>query len=49
MKLGIMGAMHEEVEGIIAHIEQKKITETSNRIFYEGLFFGKEVVVVFSR
>ncbi len=49
MKLGIMGAMHDEVEGIIAHIEKKQITETSNRIFYEGLFFDTEVVVVFSR
>lgn len=49
MKIGIMGAMHEEVEGIIAHIESKKITELSNRIFYEGKFFGADVVVVFSR
>lgn len=49
MKLGIIGAMHEEVELIISQIQEKTITEKGNRVFYEGLFFGVDCVVVFSR
>lgn len=49
MKIGIIGAMHEEVELIIDQIQQKKISEFGNRIFYEGQFFGIDCVVAFSR
>ncbi|MGI6471332.1 MAG: 5'-methylthioadenosine/adenosylhomocysteine nucleosidase [Paludibacteraceae bacterium] len=49
MKIGVIGAMHEEVELIINQMQQKNITEIGNRIFYEGNFFGLEIVVVFSR
>mgnify|MGYP003456015673 FL=1 len=44
-----MGAMSEEIDGIVAKMTEKKITESCNRIFYEGQFFGVDVVVVFSR
>lgn len=49
MVIGIMGAMSEEIDGIVAKMTEKKITESCNRIFYEGQFYGINVVVVFSR
>lgn len=49
MRLGIMGAMPEEIDLIIAAVENKEIIEHGSRIFYKGSLFGQEVVVVFSR
>ena len=49
MKLGIMGAMPEEMDMIIAAIQQKEIVEHGSRIFYKGLLYDQEVVAVFSR
>lgn len=49
MKIGIMGAMIEEIDAIKA---QTKITDErtiAGRVFYSGTFNGAEVVVVFSR
>lgn len=49
MVLGIMGAMPEEMNRIIAAITQKEIVEKGSRLYYRGLLFGQEVVAVFSR
>ena len=49
MLLGIMGAMPEEMDKIIASIENKKIVERGSRIYYCGELFGQDVVAVFSR
>ena len=49
MLLGIMGAMPEEMDKIIASIENKKIVERGSRIYYCGELYGQNVVAVFSR
>ncbi|MDD5185434.1 MAG: 5'-methylthioadenosine/adenosylhomocysteine nucleosidase [Paludibacter sp.] len=49
MLLGIMGAMPEEMDKIIASITNKQIEESGSRIYYRGELFGQEVVAVFSR
>jgi adenosylhomocysteine nucleosidase len=49
MILGIMGAMPEEMDKIIAAIDQKEIIERGSRIYYRGVLFGQPVVAVFSR
>ncbi len=49
MLLGIMGAMPEEMDKIIATIEDKEIVERGSRIYYKGNLYGQEVVAVFSR
>ena len=49
MLLGIMGAMPEEMNKIIASINNKEIIESGSRIYYRGKLYGQEVVAVFSR
>ncbi|MCE5332763.1 MAG: 5'-methylthioadenosine/adenosylhomocysteine nucleosidase [Bacteroidales bacterium] len=49
MLLGIMGAMPEEMDKIIAAIGNKEIIERGSRIYYRGDLFGQNVVAVFSR
>jgi len=49
MLLGIMGAMPEEMDKLIAAINNKEIIERGSRIYYRGDLFGQEVVAVFSR
>jgi len=49
MLLGIMGAMPEEMDKLIAAITNKVIVESGSRIYYRGELEGQEVVVVFSR
>ncbi|MDD3080308.1 MAG: 5'-methylthioadenosine/adenosylhomocysteine nucleosidase [Paludibacter sp.] len=49
MVLGIMGAMPEEMDKIIAAITGKEIIEKGSRLYYRGNLFGQEVVAVFSR
>lgn len=48
MKIGILTTQHEEVERIIEQIQHKTITERGNRVFYEGIFDGVDIVVAFS-
>lgn len=48
MKIGILTSQPEEVEHIIEQIEHKHIVERAGRVFYEGVFFGTEMVIVFS-
>lgn len=49
MLLGIMGAMPEEMDKIIAAITGKEIVESGSRIYYKGQLYGQDVVAVFSR
>ncbi|OIP82862.1 MAG: 5'-methylthioadenosine/S-adenosylhomocysteine nucleosidase [Porphyromonadaceae bacterium CG2_30_38_12] len=49
MLVGIMGAMPEEMDKLIAAIEHKEIVESGSRIYYCGSLYGQEVVAVFSR
>jgi len=49
MLLGIMGAMPEEMDKLIAAITNKVIVESGSRIYYRGELQGQEVVAVFSR
>ena len=47
--IGLMGAMPEEMDKVIAAITDKKVVERGNRLYHIGKLFGKEVVAVFSR
>ncbi len=49
MKLGIIGAMHQEVDRLIELMHCEKQTVLGMRTFYEGNLFGMQVVLVFSR
>lgn len=49
MKLGIVGAMPEEMEKVLLSITNKTISERGNRVYYEGEIAGMSVVGVFSR
>ena len=49
MKLGIMGAMPEEVSGIVGGIAGAQTHRLGGRDYVSGLWHGVEVVVVFSR
>lgn len=46
---GILGAMPEEVNGIIGLLENREEEVTGMRTYYRGRIQGKEVVVAFSR
>ncbi len=47
--IGLMGAMPEEMDKVIAAITEKRVVERGSRLYYIGKLFGKEVVAVFSR
>lgn len=49
MKIGIIGAMREELDKLIAEMVCEKETTKGMRTFYEGTLYEKEVVLVFSR
>lgn len=44
-----MGAMQEEVTNLLVQLKEVKTTTLGMRIYYEGILFGKPVVIVFSR
>jgi adenosylhomocysteine nucleosidase len=46
---GIMGAMPEEIEGLLTIMDDIKKSELGRRKFYSGKINGKPVVVVYSR
>lgn len=48
-KIAIMGAMPEEVEPIVAKLDNIKETEYAANTYYEGLYNGQEVVVAYSK
>lgn len=49
MKIGIMGAMPEEVSGIIEQLDTSRMHRIGGREYLEGTWNGIDVVVVFSR
>ena len=46
MKLGIIGAMEQEVETLLGLLEEKNTTTHAGTAFHEGLLDGKPVVIV---
>jgi adenosylhomocysteine nucleosidase len=44
-KIALIGAMNEEIELLIKHMEQVKESAKAGVIYREGLFLGKQVVV----
>lgn len=49
MSLGIMGAMREEIDALLPHIEGVRIDRRAGREFVHGALWGTPVSVVFSR
>lgn len=49
MKIGILGAMLEEVSGIIESLDRPQKYELGNREFWEGRWRNVDIVVAFSR
>jgi adenosylhomocysteine nucleosidase len=49
MKIGIIGAMAEEVEHLTRDIEARQRVTTGRRDYIAGMLFGRDVVVAFSR
>lgn len=45
-KLGIIGAMEQEIETLLEHMENKNCTRRAGSDFYEGRLCGLDVVVV---
>ena len=46
MKLGIIGAMEQEVETLLGLLENKKAAVRAGSTYYEGVLDGLDVVVV---
>ncbi|MFM7769732.1 MAG: 5'-methylthioadenosine/adenosylhomocysteine nucleosidase [Bacteroidota bacterium] len=49
IRIGIMGAMPEEIEGLVPHVHNKVENIFGQRKYTTGTLSGVEVVVVFSR
>ena len=49
MRLGVISAMPEEVQSLIDVLKDVKITTKGMRSYYQGTFYNKNIVVVFSR
>ena len=49
MKIAIMGAMPEEIEPLIAKLDNVTTTIYAANKYYEGAYKGKEVVVAYSK
>lgn len=50
MRIGIMGAMLEEVRGLIEEMGPgRQVSEVGGRTYHRGHLFGREAVVAFSR
>lgn len=47
--IGIMGAMPEEIDGVVKLLENRREYSTGRRIYYSGSINGIHTVVVFSR
>ena len=48
-KLAIMGAMEEEIEPLLAHFENVKVTEFAKNKYYELTYNGLDIVVAYSK
>jgi adenosylhomocysteine nucleosidase len=49
MTVGIMSAMREEIEGLLAEMSDTEVIEAGMRTYHKGTLWGTPVVVVFSR
>ena len=49
IKIGIMGAMNEEIDSLTAALEGATITRSGSREYLSGKLWGHEVVLAFSR
>ena len=47
--IGIISAMHEEIQALLNHLNKKKKIQKGMRTYFYGTLFEKEVVLVFSR
>ncbi|MDD3195557.1 MAG: 5'-methylthioadenosine/adenosylhomocysteine nucleosidase [Paludibacter sp.] len=47
--IGLMGAMPEEMDQIVAMMDQREEIMHGNRVYHKGLLYGMPVVAVFSR
>ena len=47
--IGIISAMHEEMEALLKNLQNKTSTTKGMRTYYQGLLFDKPAVLVFSR
>jgi len=48
-KIAIMGAMPEEIEPLLAKVENVKKIEYANNSYYEATYNGKELVIAYSK
>ncbi len=48
-KLAIMGAMEEEIEPLLAHFDNVKVTEFAKNKYYELTYNGLDIVVAYSK
>lgn len=48
-KLAIMGAMEEEIEPLLAHFEDVKVTDFANNKYYEVRYNGLDIVIAYSK
>ncbi|CAA6808764.1 MAG: Menaquinone via 6-amino-6-deoxyfutalosine step 2 [uncultured Sulfurovum sp.] len=48
-KIAIMGAMPEEIEPLLAKVEDIKKVEYANNSYYEAKYKGKELVIAYSK
>lgn len=48
-KIAIMGAMREEIEPLLSHMDNIKETNYANNTFYEASYNGRNVVVAYSK
>ena len=46
MKLGIIGAMRQEIETLLSHLENCSQTQRAGSVFYEGSLCGLDAVIV---
>ena len=42
--IGIIGAMNEEIEGLIGYLENKEIIKKAGLVFYKGEIFNKKII-----
>ncbi len=48
-KIAIMGAMPEEIEPLLARVENVKKVEYASNVYYEATYKGKELVIAYSK
>lgn len=48
-KIAILGAMREEIEPLLAHMDNIKDVHYANNVFYEASYKGRDVVVAYSK